>query len=279
MWQFFKSVIGYYIPPKDINCQIIRILIVEIQLNELLKGKKTLIKNKEFFPTKTYVEPFLEKMSAFTQDFRIQVKLPDQITFDKNAADLTYNRVLIQAVLPEKFSIDKHDEVIGFLYGIDVRKPVVKIYRGYLNQACTNLCVFNPEWLNTQDLVPGDPINFKPIQSLLEYTSDFAVILDKLKSTYIDRNLRTQYLGEWVDKSLRVSEDYGFGKVKITKTMPIDAYEQLFINADSDYYIPEGIDPSLYEIYNSFTQIITDDKKDILNKFEKTMIINRLLKI
>lgn len=248
-------------------------------IQELYRGKSTIIKNKEFFPTKTYVEPFIERMSAFTTDFRVQIKLPDQMTFNKDATDLTYNRVLIQAVMPETNTIDHHDEVIGFLYGIDVKKPVVKIYRGYLNQACTNLCVFNPQWINVQELVPGEPIDFKPIMSLLESTNDFEVNLQKLRSTYISRNLRTQYLGEWVDYSLRESQDYGFGKVKIAVSTPIDAYKQLFINSDSEYFIPEGIDPSMFDVYSSFTQIITDDKRDLMNKFEKTMIINRLLKI
>lgn len=252
---------------------------MEITVQELLKGKSTIIKNKEFFPTKTYVEPFLEKMSAFTDDFRVQVKLPDQMTFSREVTDLTYNRVLIQAVLPEEHCIENHDEVIGFLYGIDVRKPVVKIYRGYLNRACTNLTVFNPQWMDVQEMIPGDPINYKSINQLLEQTSDFTVQLNKLKETYISRELRKQYLGEWVDYSLRESQDYGFGKVKIAVSTPIDAYKQLFIEQDSPYFIPEGIDPSMFDIYNSFTQIITDDKKDILNKFEKTIIVNKLLKI
>jgi len=252
---------------------------MEITLDELLKGKSTLIKNKEFFPTRNYVEPFLERMSPLTSDFRFQVKVPDQVTMSKDMADITYNRVLIQAVLPKKFSIDRHDEVVGFLYGIDVKKPIVKIYRGYLNQACTNLTVFNPEWLNTQELVPGDPINYSPIKSLLEATNNFAVKLEALKDTYISRNDRKLYLGEWVDHSLREYEDYGFGKVKIAVSTPIDAYKQLFIDSESSYFIPEGIDPSLYDVYNAFTQIITDDKKDILNKPEKTLLIGRLLGI
>jgi len=249
----------------------------EISIAELLRGKSTLIKNKEFNATKNYVEPFLERMTAFTEDFRIQVKMPDQMTTNTENTDITFNRVLIQAVLPEKYSIDSHDEVIGFLYGIDVKKPVVKIYRGYLNQACTNLTVFNPQWLNVQDLIPGDPINFKPIKDLMEYTNDFAINMAKMKSEFLSRDMRKQYLGEWVDYSLRESQDYGFGKVKIAVSTPIDAYKQLFINQESEYFIPEGHDPSLFDVYNAFTQIVTDDKKDIMNKFEKTMIINRLL--
>ena len=251
----------------------------EITIQELLKGKSTIIKNKEFYPTKTYVEPFLEKMSTFTDNFSVQVKLPDQMTTNNGDEDITYNRVLIQAKLPAKFSVDDHDEVIGFLYGIDVRKPVVKIYRGHLNQACTNLCVFNPDWINIQELVPGDPINFAPIMNLMENTSNFATIIKKMKNDFIDRMDRTSYLGKWVDHSLREHEDYGFGKVKIAVSTPINAYKELFINQESQYFIPEGFDPTLFDIHNAFTQIITDDKKDILNKFEKTMIINRLLGI
>ena len=252
---------------------------MDITVSELLKGKPTIIKNKEFFQTKTYVEPFLERMATITDDFRIQVRIPDQMTFSKDVTDLTYNRVLIQAVLPSEYSIDSHDEVIGFLYGIDVRRPVAKIYRGYLNQACTNLTVFNPGWINVQEMVPGDPLNYAPVTHLLEQTSDFAIKLKSLKERTVDRSQRKIMLGEWVDFVLREHEDYGFGKVKLSVSTAVDAYSQLFLDQDSVYYIPEGIDPTMYDIYNSFTQIIQDDKKDIMNKFEKTLLINKILNV
>lgn len=252
---------------------------MEITIPELLKGKPTIIKNKEFYQTKTYVEPFLEKMSALTSDFRIQVKTPNQMTMCGEDTDLTYNRVWIQAVMPPEHCIDDHDEVIGFLYGIDVKKPIVKIYRGYLNKACTNLTVFDPQWIDVQELVPGDPIKYTAIKHLMEQTSAFETTLKTLKETEFDRKKKTQYLGEWVDYSLRENQDYGFGKVKIAVSTPIDAYKQLFIDQESQYFIPEGRNPTKFDIYNAFTQIITDDKKDIMNKFEKTIIINRLLEV
>lgn len=250
-----------------------------ITVGELLKGKSTIIKNKEFFPTKSYVEPFFEKMSPFTDNFKVDVVLPDQMTLTKDKEDITFNRVLIQAILPEKFCIHNHDEVIGFLYGIDVKNPVTKIYRGYLNRACTNLSVFSPQWINIQELIPGEPINYNPIKQLLEAENNFPEFINKLKSTYLDRDDRTNYLGKWVDYALREGQDYGFGKVKIAVSTPVDAYKSLFINQESEYYVPEGIDPSLFDVHSSFTQIITDDKRDIMNKFEKTMIINRLLSV
>lgn len=251
----------------------------EITIDELLKGKSTIIKNKEYYPTKMYVEPFLEKMSAFTNDFSVQVKLPDQMTMKDGKEDVTYNRVLIQAKLPPEHTIDNHDEIVGFLYGLDVKKPVAKIYRGYLNMACTNLSVFNPTWLNIQEIQPETPINYNPIKELLESTSNFANILAKLKSIYLDRLEQKRYLGEWVDYTLRGFLDYGFGKVKITQSTPIDVYKSLFINQESEYFIPEGVDPTLFDVHEAFTQIITDDKRDIMNKFEKTIIINKLLGI
>ncbi len=252
----------------------------DLTIFDLYKGKSTLIKNKEFFPTKTYVEPFVEKMSKFTNKFTVQVKLPDQMTFNKDTQDITYNRVLVQAQLPEKYCIDNHDEVIGFLYGLDVKKPIVKIYRGYLNRACTNLTVFDPQWIEVQELVPGEPIKYNAIKQLMEYTSDVEIKLKEMKSNYLDREIRTQYLGEWVDSALRSTEDYGFGKVKLAVSTPIDAYKELFINRDSEYFIPEGRDPSVFDVYNSFTQILTNSaKKDLMNNFEKTMLVGKLLKV
>ena len=100
-----------------------------------------------------------------------------------------------------------------------------------------------------------------------------------MKETTLNRDDQKLYLGNWVDNTLRENQDYGFGKVKIAVSTPIDAYKQLFIDKDSQYFVPEGIDPTLFNVYNSFTQIITDDKKDIMNKFEKTMIINRILNV
>ena len=252
---------------------------MDISVEEVLRGKPCLIKNKEFLPTKHYVEPFLNKMSSITNDFIVKVKLPDQMTLTPTSTDITYNRVWIQAVLPEKYTIDNHDEVIGMVYGIDVKTPVVKLYRGHLNRACTNLTVFEPQWLNTQELIPGDPINFNPLKELLEKENTFRIMLDKLKNQHVSRDERKQQLGNWVDFCIREYINLGSGKVKLAVSTPIDAYKQLFVDTDSIYYIPEGIDPDLYQVYNSFTQVITDDSKDLLNKMEKTLLVGKLLNI
>ncbi len=253
---------------------------MEITLNKLLEGKATKIKNKDYLATRDYVEPFIDKMSKFTDNFICQVKLPDQITLTEDTKDITYNRVYIQAILPESYwSFENHKEVIGLVYGLDVRKPVYKIYRGGLNMACTNLCVFNPSFLNVQEIKPAEHLDYSPIKNIMELTSDLEATLKKLKNTYIDRSQASieQQLGHWCDFVLRNEYNSGLSKAKLSVATAVDAYKDLFIKEDSDYYIPKDEEASLFLIYNAFTDIISHDSKDIINTAEKTLLLNQML--
>lgn len=262
---------------------------MELTLDELLKGKGTLIKGKEYLSTEAYVTPFLERMSKFTTDFRVQAKLPDQISITKkedlNLEDTVFNRVWVQAVLPDEYSFDNHQEVIGMVYGLDARKPVAKIYRGALNMACLNLCVFNPSFLNVQEIEPERAINFKPLKSLMEQTSDIKVWLDRLTNTEVPYNeeLINENLGLWVRNSLNNSFDTGYGKVKLATSTAIDAYKLLYEKKESPYFVKEGEATNMFNVYNAFTELITNDgtkdgcAKDILNKCEKTLLLKDIL--
>lgn len=259
---------------------------MNLTIDELLKGKATIIKGKEYFNTEAYVIPFLERLSKFTNDFRIQAKLPDQISITKkedlNLEDTVFNRVWVQAVLPEEYSFDNHQEVIGLVYGLDTRKPVAKVYRGALNMACLNLCVFNPMFLNVQELEPGKPINFKCIKPLMEMTSDIKVKLDKLSDTEVpyDERLINENLGSWVRNTLNASYDNGYGKVKLASTIAVDAYKLLYEKEDSPYYVKPGETTTMFNVYNAFTELISNvDTKDIINKAEKTLLLNDILGI
>lgn len=256
---------------------------MEITVNELLKGKATKIKKNEYLKTEAYVSPFLEKMSKFTNDFRIQVKLPDQITKTKDGDidmdDVTYNRVWIQAVMPDEYTFDNHQEVVGMVYGLDTRKPVVKIYRGGLNMACTNLCVFNPSFLNVQDLEPEKAINFRCINTLMEQTNDLKVWLDKLHSTEFMLNPENinESMGKWINNCWDTAWNKGYGTVKVSDSLVLGASKLLFRDEDSDYFVGNDKSTDMFTVYNAFTQMITDDKKDIMNKFEKTYLIKDIL--
>lgn len=260
----------------------------EIQLNELLAGRATRIKGKDYFPTAAYVEPFLERVQKITKEIRVQVQLPSQITYtangDINTEDITYNRVLIEAILPDeyKFDNDPHRAVLGMVYGIDVRKPVAKFFKGQERRSCTNLCVFSPQLLSCQDIEPETQIDFKLFDRIIEQTDDTATWLKKLIETDFDCSEQNvnESLGRWVRNCINYSFNNHYQPVKIACSTPIDAYKSLFVKEDSDYYSGFGGSISMYQVYNAFTQELTDGmKKDPFNIFEKTLLLKDILDI
>jgi len=261
---------------------------MELTLNELLAGKATRIKNREYFPTKAYVEPFLERVQKITKEIRVQVQLPKQITYTEdgsiNTEDITYNRVLIEAILPDeyKFNDDPHRAVLGMVYGIDVRKPVAKFFKGQERRSCTNLCVFSPQLLSCQDIEPETQIDFKPLDRIIEQTDDTATWLKKLIETDFDCSEQNvnESLGKWIRNCIDYSFNNHYQPVKIACSTPIDAYKSLFVKEDSDYYFGFGGSMSMYQVYNAFTQELTDGmKKDPFNIFEKTLLLKDILGI
>ena len=222
---------------------------MEITIEELLKGKATKIKKNDYFPTAAYVEPFLERMSKFTNDFRVQVKLPDQVTKtidgEINTDDITYNRVWVQAVMPDEYTFDNHSEVVGMVYGLESETP----------------------------------LDYRCIKHLMEQTNDLKVWLEKLHNTTFpykedEISLRT---GQWLRNTITQQYDNGYGKVKLATSSVVDAYKMLYLKEDSPYYIKPGEDIDMFTVYNAFTQLITDDSKDIVNKVEKTLLLKDIL--
>lgn len=247
-----------------------------VTLEELLQGKATIIKDKEYLTTAEYVQPFLDIVTPFVDEFTIQVKTPSQITIGANKEDITYNRVLIQGLLPSSNDYDNHKEVVGFLYGLDAKKPVAKTYRGYLNMACTNLSVFNPQWIHVQEISTEKELNYS-ITELLGLANNFKNEIKELKETFIDRDMIYDHLGRWVDFCLTQEYFNGVHGVKVPPTMPITGYKNVFLNKKSKYYVSDIEEVSLFDLHEAMTQVITDDKKDIINRYEKTMLVNQMI--
>jgi hypothetical protein len=131
-------------------------------------------------------------------------------------------------------------------------------------------------WQTIQELQPREPLDYN-LKYVMEAPDDFKNKVLFLKETTFDRKDQKLKLGEWVDFTLRESYSNGSGKTKLATSLPIEAYKSVFIDDESPYFIPEGIDPDLYTVYNAFTQVITDDnKKNFFNDFEKTMLVTKL---
>ena len=259
---------------------------MEVTLDQLMQGKGTLIKNKEYWPTAAYVNPFIKRLEAVVERFEIKVETPSQITLTKdgqiNTQDITYNRVWIQGVLPESYRVDNHDDVIGMVYGLDVRKPIVKFYRGGLNRACTNLCVFSPDSLSARELNPEEAIDYRPLDTMIKQANAIKEFLDKLHSTIFKRepsNLN-EHLGMWMRRSWAMEYDNGVTKASLAASVVEGAFKLLFEKESSAYFVPRDHDTDMFNVYNAFTELISNDKdKDIMNKIEKTLLLKRILDV
>lgn len=256
---------------------------MDIDINQLLKGKATRIKDREYFTTEQYVMPFLERMAKFTDEFIIQAKPADQISLtpngDVNFEDIIYNRVNIEAVLPNEYCFEGHKQVVGFVYALDTRKPVVKEYMGGLRTACLNLCTFNPAALSVQELEPEKAINYGFLNHCLEMADDMGAKLRTLSDMEINRDQMFKEIGMQVDRCINYKFHNDFGTVKLPESLPIEVYKNLFYNEKSDYFTKEN-SVSGFDVYQAYTDIICNGKsKDLVNRFEKTLLVSRILGI
>lgn len=246
-------------------------------LKTVLLGKELEIKNKHYFSTAFYVEPFIERLAPFNVEFRCQVKNPDQFTISDGKPDLAYTRVNIQAVFPKENN-KPYRKVINMVYGLDVKTPVVKFSVGALDNENDNFIVFDKDSIIIQEIEPDTPLNYNCIISLIEKTDNINAMISSIKDVFIDRNDIYNLLGQWIDFVL----DNGFinecGKIKLSSSMPIDAYKLLTKDRDSEFYVSEELPISLFDVYSAFISLIRDDK-DIINQFEKTILVDRLLKL
>lgn len=252
---------------------------MDLTIDELLQGKSTIIRDKEYFPTKTYVEPFIERMSKYTDDFVIKALTPSQLSVTKNNPDIVYNRVWVQAILPDDYTEENHAQVYGLVYGLDPKIPRAKLYRANLNLDYMSLFISDSSWMTIQEIEEKGHIDFKPLNALASKDNEAIDIIKKMKNTTLKRSDYKSLLGNWGDFVIRDFDDSGFGIVKIPHSTVTKSYKQLFVDKNDKHYIPEDENPSLFNIYNSFSEIITNDKRDILNTVDKTLLLSRMLEI
>lgn len=251
---------------------------MEITLEKLLKGKSTKINEKDFLSTEDYVKNFIDVTNKLTNTYRIEAITPRQLTTDGNNTDLTYNRVLIQAILPNK--VDKYNEIIALTYALDVRKPWYKVYRAFYDNTTNQTLVFNQDWILVNELKPLEPIEID-IDTLLSWTNNFSVKLNECKANLLSTKVeeRCFRLGEWIEKCQFDYYNHEInGKVKWSPANIIKVYNSIYIDQNSEYYVGDK-DSTVLNTYCAFADIVAKDQKDIGNRFEKTILINRLLKI
>ena len=250
---------------------------MEITISKLLQGKSTVIKDNEFLSTKEYTEPFIKLMRKFTSDFSIQVQLPNQLTITDSKEDITYNRVWVQAIMPEKCDKSGYAETYNLVYALDVRKPIYKIFKAYKDRKYSNLYVFNSMWLSIYELKPAEKfIEFdEVIKSLMQLTDDSEIRFKKLNKEFLssEPEKRQRKLGELIEDSMLFEINNKGGKVKIAPAMVLKAYQNVYLDSSSKNYVPDTEECSMFNYVDAFSSLITEDDKDIVNRFEKNLLI------
>lgn len=255
---------------------------IELKLDDIYRGKATMIKDNKYFSTQQYVEPFIDRVDKMCQgNFIVKAQPANQISLtaqgDVDMEDIVFNRVWVQGILPGEYAYKNHQQSINMLYALDTRKPLVKLFKNTINCACLNLCVFSPEFLNVQELAPETAADYSFIDYVMKLVDDTKVRLEALAAMSFDPEDLKLKLGEWIDKCIKSKYTTNFGTIKLSETLPIEAYKSLVLAKDSPYFIKNGVTDG-FTVYNAFTDLITNDKgKDIINKYEKILLVSNLL--
>ncbi len=170
-------------------------------------------------------------------------------------------------------------ETYNLVYGLDMRQPVYKIFKAYKDKNSENLFCFNSQWLNDYELKPETKfIDFdETIKNLMEMTDDSEIRFRRMDSESFSKDDRHEKLGELIEKSMLYSYNTKGGKVKITPNLVLKAYENVYMDSSSKFYVEDTKECSLFNYYNAFSSLITEDDKDILNRFEKNYLCGQIL--
>ena len=245
---------------------------MEITKSLLLNGKPTLIKDKEYLSTREYVEPFLNEMSKYTDNFVINVTLPSQITLTNKEEDITFNRVWIQAIIP---SSDDIKEVINLTYALDVKKPCYKVFRTYMENDCHY--VFNSNWIFT-DEIKDQPFKL-PIKELMEMENSVPMVLSNIKKKFVDDEFKYDFLGKLLEKSILFEYNSISGKVKLSPSVVIKMHENIYLDSTSKSYKKDQ-EATVFDLYSEILTVIKDGyKRDPINVFEKSLLAAQILNI
>ena len=111
----------------------------------------------------------------------------------------------------------------------------------------------------------------------MEKPFDIEKRLKIMKNTVISADIEDVHklLGKLINRSLLYEYRNVGGKVKISPSDVIKAFEDVYHNNNSHYYVQPTVEGSLHNYYGAFCSQITNSK-DIINRFEKTILVGML---
>jgi len=245
--------------------------IKKMELNEILESKMYVRENGtiSFGTPKEYINPFIDIVEEKVVSWDVKIASPvTNKNIEDNTLNIAYPRVVIEARLGNP--IIGFESVIGIIYALDTQRPVMKVYSGNNATACTNLTIFNSEYLFQQDLL-GD---YKEIyckaeefyNNKVKEQEEFVNIYNRLIST----NLTRTELNDRIGNLLLKSHTTKLG------TSPVVQASKLLMDNSSAYSVYKGnnFECTEWNIYNAVTQCL--HKSEITEKATKTVALAKL---
>lgn len=244
-----------------------------MEINELLNSKIYVKESGVKFPSPNQLlDNFIDVFKdEHTGVWNIETASPiiNANTDTQGEMNIAYPRVKLERKMES--SITGFKSVVGFIYGLDISKPVVKVYTGQEVTACTNLCIFNAEHVSQYDLLSGGDV--KAHQKALSYyrkkeeeMQKYEEIYQRLNEQYIQESEFDELLGNALKRSIRKS------LVNV-----ITKGTKLMIEPTSKYFVyPNGtFNCSMWNMYNSFTEVLNG--AEIIDKPTKILQTYQLL--
>lgn len=224
-----------------------------------------------FKSPKDYIEPFIEKVSSVVDNFVVSTSQRVANIDQEDKSQESFARVLIEGYLPVSPELKAigHEPVIGLVYGLDTQKPIIKVYAGNKTKACTNLCVFNADFIHEAELIKGTESIYKNAQL---YAQNYAEMNEDFLRTYNLMN-ETEYVGTEIDRMIGALLRESIANRAIGNTCVVSAARELY-DHKSKYSIKENT-TSEWNMYSAVTQFVTD-KVDIIDKASKTLLISNM---
>jgi hypothetical protein len=162
-------------------------------------------------------------------------------------------------------------------YALDTKKPMCKFYTGVVDPDL-NFYAFGENCMDIQEIEADTAINYSPIQVIFNngLRDNCQAMIEQLHTVFIPKSITL--VGQWVDFALKKEYYNEAGKVRMSVSLPIDVYKVLTMDQDSDLYIEDN-EISLIHILKAFSNFVSEDGKDLTNRYEKIQLINRLLEL
>lgn len=222
----------------------------QITLSQLYLGE-SVFHNERYESPSVYIQPFLKRFS----DENCQVK----VVVKRGSLQYEYMKVLVSVIIPSKNQFQK---TLNITYSLDKREPLLKVYQTYYD-TLNNIMIANeqckyfviPLKHYTIESISADMLNFPKIDNVIVSEVVNKDIQDLSLSTLLKHIQNTSFSNEY--ETILLPRKLIFSLIS-------------FMSDNEKLYFT-------YDLFTHFYSKIILQKKDISNRYEKIILLNKFL--